>query len=238
MNASSVTSIAPQARLAGLAYLIIIIGSLFAQVAVFQPLSGGGSAAGIAQTIAASQPLWRLGVAANLIALIANVPLGVILYGLFKPTQPSLARAALAFILICATIEAVNLMLLYLPLVMGADGALAEAMLEPQRQALTLLAIRLHTVGFAFALLFFAGFCLLTGVMIVRSRAVPRVLGWLLGLAGVCYAVNTLAMIVAPAFWSIISPAVLVPCLVGEAALAIWLLAKGAKRPDVQLRGR
>lgn len=166
------------------------------------------------------------------------MPLGVILYGLFKPTQPTLARAALAFILICATMEAVNLVLLYLPLVMGGDGVLAAALSESQRQALALLAIRVHTVGFAFALLFFAGFCLLTGAMIVRSRAAPRAIGWLMGLAGVCYGVNTLAMIVAPAFWASISPAVLVPCLVGEAALAIWLLAKGAKRPDVQLRGR
>lgn len=238
MNASSMVPVAPEARLAGLAYLTIIVGSLFAQIAVFQPLTQGGSPAVIAETISANLPLWRLGLAVNLVALVANVPLGMILYGLFKQTQPSLAGTALAFILICATMEAVNLMFLYVPLVMGGDGVLAEALVEPERQALTLLAIRLHTVGFAFALLFFAGFCLLTGVMIVRSRVAPKVLGWLMGLAGVCYAVNTLAMIVSPPFWSSISPAVLLPCLAGEAALAIWLLVKGTKRPNVTLRGR
>lgn len=237
MTALPPMPVAPVARLAGLAYLIIIVGGLFAQIAVFQPLTSGSSATVIAGSIAVNEPLWRLGLAVNLVALVANVALGVILYGLFKQTKPTLARAALAFILICTTVEAASLILLYLPLAMGADGMLADTWAASQRQALALLAIRVHTVGFAFALLFFAGFCILTGVMIIGSRAVPRVLGWLMGLAGVCYAVNTLAMIVAPDFWSSISPAILVPCLVGEAALALWLLIKGASSPNVSPSG-
>lgn len=204
--------------MAGLAYLIVIVAGLLAQAAVFQPLTQGGSAEAVAEAIAANGLLWRLGLVINIVGLIANVPLGVILYGLFERVRPTLARCALAFILICTAIEAGNLLLLYIPLAVGS---------EVEGQALAYLAIRLHTVGLGLALLFFAGFCILTGVLIILSRLVPRPLGVLMMLAGLCYVLNTMAMLVAPSVWSVISPAILLPCLIAEAALALWLVVKG-----------
>ena len=88
------------------------------------------------------------------------------------------------------------------------------------------------------ALLFFAGFCILTGVLITLSRIVPRPLGVLMVVAGLCYALNTLAMLVAPGLWSAISPGILLPCLLAEASLAIWLLVKGAAGRDMTTDAR
>jgi len=45
-----------------------------------------------------------------------------------------------------------------------------------QRQALGYLAVRLFATGFGLALVFFAVFCALTGVLILRSRLMPRVI--------------------------------------------------------------
>jgi hypothetical protein len=54
----------------------------------------------------------------------------MILYGLFKPVQVTLARLALVFTLVSVTIEAVNLLQLYVPVAMldeaGALAALDE----------------------------------------------------------------------------------------------------------------
>ena len=47
--------------------------------------------------------------------------------------------------------------------------------------------------------LFFAGFCVLIGTLILRSRLIPRVIGALMVVAGGCYVVNTLALILSPA---------------------------------------
>jgi hypothetical protein len=99
---------------------------------------------------------------------------------------------------------------------------------EAQRHALAYLAIRLHSVSFGFALIFFAGFCALTGALIIRSRLAPRVIGLMMVIAGVCYAANTLLMLLAPATWHAVSPTILIPCLFGELALAAWLLIRGA----------
>lgn len=215
--------------MAGLAYLIVIVAGLLAQAAVFQPLTQGGSAEAVSEAIATNGLLWRLGIVINVVGLIANVPLGVILYGVFERVRPTLARCALAFILICTAIEASNLLLLCIPLAVGS---------EVEGRALAYLAIRLHTVGLGLALLFFAGFCVLTGVLIILSRLVPRPLGVLMMLAGLCYVLNTLAMLIAPGVWSVISPAILLPCLIAEASLAIWLLVKGAAGRDMTTDAR
>ena len=45
--------------------------------------------------------------------------------------------------------------------------------------------------------------------------------------AGICYVVNTLALIVAPGFFKLINPAILLPILLAELSLALWLLLKG-----------
>ena len=67
----------------------------------------------------------------------------------------------------------------------------------------------------------------LIGALILRSRVVPRVLGAMMILAGVCYIVNTVALTVSPGFFQLINPIVLLPIVVAELSLALWLLVKG-----------
>lgn len=231
MNSSIEKQVLRSAHVAGLAYLIVIFAGLFAQLAVFQPLTHVSAAATV-DAIMTKGWLWRLGIMINIVGLIANVPLGVIFYGFFHRLRPTLSRCALAFILICTAIEAGNLLLLYVPLAIGSGGGPLGVSVE--WQALAYAAIRLHTVGLGLALLFFAGFCILTGILISLSRIVPRTLGVLMVLAGICYALNTLTMVIAPGIWSMISPGILVPCLIAEASLAVWLLVKGAAGPQVR----
>ena len=45
--------------------------------------------------------------------------------------------------------------------------------------------------------------------------------------AGICYVVNTVALIVSPGFWKLINPTILFPILLAELSLALWLLLKG-----------
>jgi hypothetical protein len=52
-------------------------------------------------------------------------------------------------------------------------------------------------------------------------------LGALIQLAGACYLVNSFALILAPSLASALFPVILLPPLVGETSLALWLLVKG-----------
>ena len=184
-----------------------------------------GDAAATARAIAENEMLWRLGLATHLLYLVPAMTVNVIVSGLFRSTEPTLARLALVFGSAAVTVEAVALVYLYVPLAIGEHGT-ALAALE-DAPALIYLATRLFATGFGFSLLLFAGFCALIGALILRSRVVPRVLGAMMILAGVCYIVNTVALTVSPGFFQLINPIVLLPIVVAELSLALWLLVKG-----------
>lgn len=218
-----------QARIAGVCYLLVIAGGLFAEVFVRGTLIEPGDAAATVEAIAAHEALWRWGLAVHLLYLVAAIVMNVLICGLLRAVGPTLARLALVLSIASVTVEASSLLQLYLPLAMIEESGALTTLGGAQRQALSYLAIRLFPIGFGFSLLFFAGFCVLVGALILRSRLVPRLIGLLMILAGACYAVNTLALILSPALSDRFVPWILLPPFVGELSLALWLLVKGVK---------
>jgi hypothetical protein len=184
-----------------------------------------GDPAATARAILEHETLWRLGLAVHLLYLVPALAVNVIVSGLFRSTEPTLARLALVFGVAAVTVEAVALVYLYVPLALSEIPATLAAL--EGAPALIYLATRLFATGFGFSLLLFAGFCVGIGVLILRSRLVPRAIGAMMIVAGACYVVNTLALIVSPGFFELINPAILLPILLAELSLALWLLLKG-----------
>ncbi len=71
-------------------------------------------------------------------------------------------------------------------------------------------------------LVFFGFYCFLIGCLIFRSTFLPRALGALMLLAGLGW----LTFLVPP-FAMSLYPKILLPGLIGEGVLTIWLLAAG-----------
>jgi hypothetical protein len=209
---------------------VVIAGGLFAEGLARGSLVVPGDAAATARAIADNEALWRWGLAVHLLYLTPALVVNVIVSHLFSAASPLLARLALAAAVAGVVVEAASLVSLFLPLALAEEPGAFAGLAEAQRWALTYLAIRLFSVGFGFALVFFAGFCVLVGVLIVRSRLVPRVLGIMMIVAGACYIVNTVALILSPALLRAINPTILLPILVAELSLAVWLSVKGIRR--------
>jgi hypothetical protein len=227
------TATARGARVAGVAYLVVIAGGLFAEVLVRGSLVVQGDAAATARAIAADESLWRWGLAVHLLYLGAAVLVNVLVCELLRPVQATLARLALVFALIGVVVEAVSLVQLTVPLALIEEGGALAALGEGQRQAVAYLAVRLFSTGFGVGLLFFSGFCALTGVLFQRSRLVPRAIGVAMVVAGACYFTSSLAAIVAPGLADRLVPWILVPCFVGELSLALWLALRGVRARPV-----
>lgn len=223
------TPLAFEAHIAGLCYLLVIAGGVFAEVVVREALVVPGDAAATAQAIAVNDGLWRWGLGVHLLYLVAAVVVDVLLYGLFQRVQATLARVALVLAVTSVTIEAVSLLNVYVPLAIINESDALAGLGEAQRHALVYLATNVFSTGFAFSLLFFAGFCVLTGVLIRRSRLLPHVIGALMIAAGVCYFVNSLVFVLAPDASTRLVPWILLPAFVGELSLALWLAVKGAR---------
>jgi hypothetical protein len=221
------------ARITGALYVLVIVGGLFAGI-VQDSITIRGNAAATAAAIAAHESLWRWGIAVHLIYLaVPTTVMNVLLYRIFNPLEPTLVLLALVSGIISAAIEAAALLPLYLPLIMTESRSALAGIGRVQQDEFIYVALRLSETGFALALFFFSGFCAAIGTAIIRSRLLPRVIGWLMIIAGACYFVSSLSTVIAPPLAHYLSPWIIIPCFVGEASLALWLLFKGTRQPTL-----
>ena len=215
------------ARIGGVLYLIIIVVGIFGEAFVRDRLIVSGDATATAANIRSLESLWRFGIAAELFMLTCAVTLAWILFVLLRPVSRDLALLAAFFNLVSIALEAaiqLNLLAALFPL--GNAGYL-RAFAPEQLYAMTSLSVKLHSYGFGVSLIFFGCVCLVWGVLIFRSGYLPKALGVLMQIAGLCYLINSFALLLAPHFANRIFPAILVPALVGEASLCLWLLVIG-----------
>jgi hypothetical protein len=101
---------------------------------------------------------------------------------------------------------------------------------KPVNRALSLMAALVSLAGIAAGALFkinplpvFGVYCLLIGYLIFESGFLPRLLGLLMAAAGLGW-----LTFVSPPLAAALSPYNFAPGLIGEGALTVWLLAKGA----------
>ena len=97
----------------------------------------------------------------------------------------------------------------------------------PPYQMLRSLAIKSHSYGFSVSLLFLGCTFLIHGYLIFRSGFLPKILGILIQVAGLCYLTNSFTLILYPAVANQVFLAILVPVFVAETSLSLWLLVKG-----------
>jgi hypothetical protein len=215
------------ARIGGALYLIIIVIGLFGEAFVRDRLIVSGDAAATAANIQSHESLWRFHIAAELFLLICAVALLLILYALLRPVSRDLALLAVFINLISIGIEAATTMRLLEALFPLGNSGYLQAFTPEQLYAMASLSLKSHVYGFGVSLLFFACFCLIIGYLIFKSGYLPKGIGILMEIAGVCYLTNSFALILSPPLANRLFPAILLPAFVGEAALCLWLLVKG-----------
>ena len=232
------TQTSPQvyARIGGALYLIIIALGLFGEVFVRGNLIVSGDATATANNIMASQLLWRFGIVGDLIQHVCDIGVMLAFYVLLRPVSKNLALLALLLNLIqTAVLVAFKLNLLVALFLLGKASYLQA--FEPQQlHALSYVFIRADSYGFGIGLVFFGFTVLVLGSVIFRSGYLPKFLGVLLFIAGVCYLTNSLALLLAPTFADMLFPFILLPAFIGELSLALWLLVKGVNVPKWETR--
>ncbi len=216
-----------KARIAGLLYVIVIVAGGWAQLFVRSHLVVRNDAAVTAANILAQEPLFRLGLAADLVAAICFVGVVFILYDLLKPAGRSLSLLAAFFGMAGNAIFAINL-LNHLAAAVLLDNARVLAAFKPDHlQALALVFLKLHTQGYLIVMVFFGIYLALIGVLIFRSVFLPRILGVLLVAGGLADVAVSFAVFLSPPFADKLPSYVTLPGGVAEILLALWLFAIG-----------
>ncbi|CAN5760465.1 DUF4386 domain-containing protein [soil metagenome] len=224
------------ARIAGALYFAIIILGVFGEMYVRGMLVVSGDPAATAHAISASSFLWRAGIAGDLLMHVFDVPVIVFFYLLLRPVSHGLALLSTLINLVQTAVLVANKMNLLVPLFLQDNSGYLNAFTPAQLQALSYLAIKAHGYGFGIGLVFFGVACLIRGYLVFHCGTLPKTLGVLLAIAGSSYLVNSFALLLAPDFASAIFPGVLMPALVGELAMCVWLIVKGVDVEQWQRR--
>jgi hypothetical protein len=218
-------------RFAGLLYLLTSIAGFFALGYVPKQLIVDGNAAVTAGNILAHETLFRLGIVGELIGQAGFIFVALALYHLLKSVDRRQASLMVILIMVSIPIAFLNELnaLAALELVRGAD--FLTIFRQPQRDALAMLFLDLHGHGFDVAEIFWGLWLLPMGLLVYRSRFLPRFLGIWLAFAGVAWVILSFTGLLLPHFQEKVYAA-LQPAILGEVAFMLWLLVKGARPPE------
>jgi Domain of unknown function (DUF4386) len=215
------------ARVGGLLYLIIIVAGIFGEMFVRNKLIVSGDAIATANNIMASPLLWRIGIAGDLLMHVCDIPLTLVFYVLLKPVNKNIALLIVYFALIQTAVLVFTKLNLLMPLFLLGNADYLKAFDPNQLNALSYLSTRSDGYGFGFGLIFFGFECFVLGYLIFKSSYLPKFIGILMPIAGLCYITNSFALILAPEVADKLFPTILVPSFIAESTFCSWLIVKG-----------
>lgn len=217
------------ARVAGLLYVLVGITGGFG-ILVPITLVVPGDAAATADRILTSASLFRFGIASELIAAISFIFLVLALHRLFEGIHAQLASLMVTFVLVSVPISFVNVLngIAALALLSGQD--FLSVFDKHQLDALALVLLQLHSQGsFVVAAIFWGLWLFPLGLLVIRSGFAPRVLGFLVMLAGLAYLAVSFTSLLLPPPRQLVSIVAILFEAVGEVSMIAWLLITGAK---------
>jgi Domain of unknown function (DUF4386) len=222
MNRMAVASPRFRARVAGVFEALEGLTSAYGQVVVLGRLVVFASAATTASNILGHERLFWLGFASSLIGVACHIVWVLLFYELFKPVNRSLSLLAAFVGLVVCGLQALTALLYLAPFLVLTGGNSVSAFTMEQLQALTMIFLRLNAYAFNVDLVLFGLWCILTGYLISRSRFLPRILGVLLAIDGLGW-----AMYVYPPLAFHLFPFIAGASALAEFPLQLWLLVMG-----------
>jgi len=222
------TTLSRNARVAGLLYLTLVIAPL-RLIYIPSKLFVTGNAAATAGNIAAHQTLFRLGILTDLFTAVMGIFLTLALYRLFKGVDQFLAVMMVVLgALMVTPIYFLNTLNDAAALLLARGTDFLAVFDKPQREALAMLFLRLHSHGVVVNEVFWGLWLFPFGLLVYKSRFLPRFLGVWLMLNCFAYLAQSVTGIMWPQYLDAVANYAL-PVMFGELAIMLWLIIMGAK---------
>jgi hypothetical protein len=224
------------ARIAGLTFLIVVIGYTLSWTLVYAKLIVAGDALATATNIMNHETLFRIGIASDLIIAISTLLLAWALFLILKPVNKNLALLALYLRLIEAILAIVTLSFSFITLQI-LNGETNSTVINPEQlQYLVGLFLNLHASASTIPMVFTGLGSIIFFYLLFKSAYVPR------GLAA--FGVFSYILLVIFVFFKILfaqpgsnlSNLELIfylPSVLFEVSIGFWLLIKGVKDQQI-----
>ena len=218
------------ARIAGAIYLSMVVTGPFSLIYVPSKLIVRGNAGATADNILAHETMFRLAIFADLVGSVIFICLAIALYRLLSSVNKTWAGLMVAFVLVSAAVGFLNTLnnIAALTLFRGAD--FLAVFDKPQREALAMLFLRLHSQGIFINEIFWGVWLFPFGLLVFRSGFLPRFIGAWLMINCFGYVALSVIALFFPTYYSAAFKFGQ-PILFGELAIMLWLLIKGARIP-------
>jgi hypothetical protein len=220
-------SLKARAHRAGILYFVFMIVAILGEF-VLPNFQVQGDAAATARKIAEGVATYRLAILTGFVTLLVFVFLVSSLYGLFKDVNRGLARLMVLLVVVGVSVALANMILKFVPLVFLRNADALPAFEKPELDALAFAALRLHSAGAILTMCFWGLWLFPFGLLVIRSGFLPKILGFLLLVAGFAYVAGSVTALVLPDHRQAASR-VLMPLYFGEVPIIFWLLLMGAK---------
>jgi hypothetical protein len=216
------------AKIAGVLYLFIaILGFWGIMYVPSQTIVRGDGAATIIKLLS-NEFLFRSGIAGNLASSVIFLFLALTFYRLFKNINENLAKTLVVLVIVQTPVffisEALNFSAL-----MVAKGELMKSFDTIQRQDFVLFLLRTSKYVIIILQIFWGLWLIPLGQLILKSGYLPRIIGILLILAGVCYVIEVMDYILLSKKLFLITHNFAILYSVAELSTVLWLLIKGVK---------
>ena len=215
------------ARIAGAIYLLMVVTGPFSLIYVPSKLIVKGNATATASNILAHQTMFQLAVLAGLVGAIIFICLAIALYRLFREVDQTQSLLLVGFVLVSATVGFFDELNNLAALTLFRGGEFLSVFNQDQLDALGMLFVRLHFQGIIINELFWGLWLFPFGVLVCKSRFLPRILGVWLVINCFAYVAISLTGIFAPQYYGRAFN-MSQPILFGEIAIMLWLLIRGA----------
>lgn len=227
--ALSASTLSPRraARIAGAGYVALFFLALFANFFVLENLVVPDDATATAANIAGSEGLFRWGLVAFLAVFAIDVVVAWALYVVFREDDRDLSLVSAWFRLVYTVFLGVALVFFFQALQLLSGAEFLSVIGVERLEAEALVALETFDATWLIGLVAFGIHLVLNGALLIRSGRGPRVLAYMLIIAGVAYVVDTLAhglLANYEDYGSLFLAIVAVPSVVAEGWFGLWLL--------------
>lgn len=218
-------------RLAGLLWVLGTFTGGFGLAYMRSKVIVPSDAAATAANLMASVSWFRAAIVGMLLGQVFLFLLGLTLFHLFKGVNKPLATVLLASAMLTVSIAVVNTLNHFGAMMLLSGADFLRVFTAEQLNSLALLLLRQgNGTGQGLLEIFWTPYYLSFGLLVFRSRLLPRVLGVLLMMMAVGFAINILQKFLIPPFHPLMFTRLAMSLgALGGMPTMLWLLIKGAR---------
>jgi hypothetical protein len=218
-------------RLPGLLWFLSAVFGGFGLFYIRSNIIIPGDATATAANIMSSQFLYRTAIVSTLFSQVFLFLFGIALFYLFKEVNRMLATVLLTAVMMTVGIAVVNTLNHFAALLLLSQAEYLKVFSPEQLNAMAMLFLRLaNSFGQGLLEIFWTPYFFAFGLLIIRSRFAPKILGILLIVASVGYGINVFTKFLIPQFHPVtFTRSAMALGALGVLPTLLWFLIIGAQ---------